>query len=60
MSAPGGAANFRGPAPRALQPSRAALRNRRTGPAPMYRAPDFSHPRFQSAPDARFQAAPAD
>ena len=26
----------------------------------MYRAPDFSHPRFQNAPDARFQAAPAD
>jgi lysine-ketoglutarate reductase/saccharopine dehydrogenase-like protein (TIGR00300 family) len=26
----------------------------------MYRPPDFSHPRFQNAPDARFQAAPAD
>jgi lysine-ketoglutarate reductase/saccharopine dehydrogenase-like protein (TIGR00300 family) len=26
----------------------------------MYRAPDFSHPRFQNAPDARFEAAPAD
>ncbi|HEX8244564.1 MAG TPA: hypothetical protein VF541_13755 [Longimicrobium sp.] len=26
----------------------------------MYRRPDFSHPRFQNAPDARFQAAPAD
>lgn len=26
----------------------------------MYRRPDFSHPRFHDAPDARWQAAPAD
>jgi len=26
----------------------------------MYRRPDFSQPRFQNAPDARWQAAPAD